>query len=411
VNARSESSSPQAETGRTAQAVALGVVVVTVSWGLLHVGFWDRSQIIDTPVYQGFGTRMLEGEVPYRDFPVEYPPAALPVFVLPSLAEHEHYASAFELLMWACAVAVVALVATTLTEVGASGPRLYAAVAFFALSLLALGSVIVSRFDLWPAALAAGALAALVAARERLGFGLLGLATAAKLYPAVMLPVAFVWVGKRRGWREAVIALAVFLGVLLAVFLPFLILAPGGVWDSLTSQLGRPLQIESLGAALLLAGHQLGLYDPQVVSTHGSQNLDGSLPDALASVQTALQLVALVAVWIVFTRGRPDSERLLAGCAAAVAAFIAFGKVLSPQFLIWLLPLVPLVGGAAGLAAGAVLAAALVTTQAWFPYRYWDVVALESPGWLVLLRDLLLVGLFATLVAAMRRGSAAPRSS
>jgi len=410
VNARSESSSPPAEKGRTAQAVVLGLALLAVSWALLHVGFWGGNPIVDTPVYYGFGTRIVDGEVPYRDFPVEYPPGALPVFVFPALAEDEHYASAFELLMWTCAMAALVLVVTTLTRVGARGPRLYAAVVFFALAPLALGSVILSRFDLWPAALAAGALAALVSARERLGFGLLGLATAAKLYPAVMLPIAFVWVGKRRGWREAVVGLAVFLGVVLAVVLPFVVLSPGGVWDSLTSQLGRPLQIESLGAAFLLAAHQLGLYDPNVVSTHGSQNLGGAVPDALAAVQTAFQLIALVAVWIVFSRGRATPERLLVGCTTAVVAFIALGKVLSPQFLIWLLPLVPLVAGIAGLAACAVLAAALVVTQAWFPHNYWEMVALEPVGWLVLLRDLLLLVLLAVMLVAMRPGFAEPRS-
>jgi hypothetical protein len=410
VTARSESSSPPAEAGRTAQAIGVGLVLLTISWGLLHVGFWDRNPIIDTPVYQGFATRIADGEVPYRDFPVEYPPAALPVFLLPALAEDEHYASAFELLMWMCAAATIVLVASTLARAGASGPRLYGAMAFVGLAPLALGSVVLSRFDLWPAALAAGALAALVAGRDRVGFGLLGVATTAKLYPAVMLPIAFVWVGKRRGWGEAAVALAVFAGVVALIVVPFAVLSPEGLWESISSQAGRPLQIESLGAAFLLAAHQLGAYDPTVVSSHGSQNLDGGLPDALAAVQTAFQLIALVAVWIVFTRGRPDPERLLVGCATALVAFVAFGKVLSPQFLIWLLPLVPLVGGSMGLAAGGVLAVALVTTQLWFPSRYWDVVALEPVGWLVLVRDVLLLGLLAVLLVAMRPGRAEPHS-
>ena len=78
--------------------------------------------------------------------------------------------------------------------------------------------------------------------------------------------------------------------------------------------------------------------------------------------------------------------------------------MLSPQFLIWLVPLVPLVAGGAGLAAAAVLAAALLTTHLWFPTRYWDVVALEPVGWLVLVRDVLLVALLAVLAAALVRG-------
>jgi uncharacterized membrane protein len=410
MSARSESSSRPAEAGGAGPAIALGLVLLTISWGLLHVGFWHRNPIIDTPVYQGYGEKIVDGNVPYRDFPVEYPPAALPVFVLPELADDDDYGSAFELLMWACAVSTIVLLAATLSAVGAGTARLYAATAFAGLAPLLLGSVILTRFDLWPAALVAGALAAFVSGRDRLGLGVLGLATAAKLYPAVLLPIALVWVARRRGPREAALGLGIFAAVIVAIVLPFAILAPGGVVHSLTTQLGRPLQIESLGAAMLLAAHQLGLYDPTVVSTHGSQNLSGSLPGALAAVETALQLVALVAVWLLFARGRPDRERMLVASAAAVVAFIAFGKVLSPQFLIWLLPLVPLVGGSAGIAACWVFAGALVTTQLWFPHRYWDVVALESAGWLVLVRDLLLVALLAVLVASIRPGSGAPRT-
>ena len=411
MSARSESSSRPAEAGGAGPAIALGLVLLTISWGLLHVGFWHRNPIIDTPVYQGYGEKIVDGKVPYRDFPVEYPPAALPLFVLPALADDEDYGSAFELLMWTCAVATIVLLAVTLSAAGAGTARLYTATAFAGIAPLLLGSVILTRFDLWPAALAAGALAALVSGRDRLGLGVLGLATAAKLFPAVLLPIALAWVARRRGPREAALGLAVFAAVIVAIVLPFAILSPGGVVHSLTAQLGRPLQIESLGAAILLAAHQLGLYDPTVVSTHGSQNLSGSLPDALAAVQTALQLVALVAVWLLFARGRPDRERLLVASAAAVVAFIAFGKVLSPQFLIWLLPLVPLVAGSAGVAACWVFAGALVTTQLWFPHRYWHVVALESASWLVLVRDLLLVALLAVLVAAIRPGPEAPRTS
>ena len=70
--------------------------------------------------------------------------------------------------------------------------------------------------------------------------------------------------------------------------------------------------------------------------------------------------------------------------------------MLSPQFLIWLIPVVPLVARAARpdrVAAARALRSSL--TQLWFPYRYWDLAlhfgALES--WLVLVRDLVLVAL------------------
>jgi hypothetical protein len=227
----------------------------------------------------------------------------------------------------------------------------------------------------------------------------------------VLLPPALLFLWRRRGPGEAAICLGVFAGVLALVVAPFAAVAHEGLLDSLDRQLGRPLQIESLGASFLLAGKQLGLYEPTVVSTHGSQNLAGGVPDALATAQTVLQAVALLAVWALAARGPLTPARLAAASAASVVAFVAFGKVLSPQFLIWLVPLVPLVAGRVGVAAAAFLGAALVTTHLWFPRGYWDMVALEWEGWLVLARNLVLVALAVVLVVATaRRGPGAPRS-
>jgi hypothetical protein len=143
-------------------------------------------------------------------------------------------------------------------------------------------------------------------------------------------------------------------------------------------------------------------------TSHGSQNLSGTTPDVLAALQSILQVAALLAVWILFARGPARRERLVLASAAALVAFIALGKVLSPQFLIWLLPVVPLVGGRRGLAASALLALGLVLTQLWFPYRYWDLALRFDalPSWLVLARDFVLVGLFLVLVAPLRHRDA-----
>ena len=411
MSVRSESSSPAADACLVLLTLAVGLGFLVASWGALHLPPLDRFQIIDTPVYQDYGEAMAAGQVPYRDFDLEYPPAALPVFWLPTLGPAEHYASIFEALMAICAVAMLALVLRALVSLDASTTRLLAVAVLVGLFPLALGSVVLSRYDLWPAALTVAALAAVLGGRDRLGLAVLGLAVTAKIYPLVLLPPILVYVARRRGGREAAVGLGAFALVVALLVLPFLVVAPGGLADSLQRQLDRPLQIESLGASVLLAAHQLGLYDPTVVSTFGSQNLEGSLPDALALVQTLVQAIALVAVWLLFARGPATPERLVVACAGSVVVFVAFGKVLSPQFLVWLVPLVPLAAGRTGLTVAAILGAALVTTHLWFPTRYWDVVALEPAGWLVLVRNLLLVALAAVLVAATtERARAGPRN-
>ena len=282
----------------------------------------------------------------------------------------------------------------------AAGP--VAALALVAGFPLLLGSVVLTRFDLYPAALVVGALAALVHRRDRLGFGVLGAAVAVKLYPVVLVPLAAAYVWRRRGRREALVCLGVAAAVVALVFLPFLIVAPGGVAHSIGRQLSRPLQLESLGAAAYLAVHHLFGLHVEMRSGHGSQNLYATGTWVAAAFLSLVQLAALAWIWL----RRPGSaEELVRWSAAALVAFVALGKVLSPQFLIWLVPVVPLVGGLRGLRASALLAAGLVLTQLWFPSRYWDLARELDPlaSGLVLARDLVLVALLVVLLRESRR--------
>jgi hypothetical protein len=401
-------------------AAFAAIVLFVVSWTLLHVGFYTHKQLLDTPVYQRYGNSIADGKVPYRDFDVEYPPGALPVFALPGLAEPGRdqqvstgFRRSFETLMWLCGAAALAAMAVVLRALRRSTASVWAALCLTAIAPLLLGSVILSRFDLWPAALVAAALAALVSGRLRLGHALLGLGVAAKLYPAVFLPlgVAFVW--KRAGRREALTCLALVLAVVAAAFAPFVILSPGGVWKSINVQLSRPLQVESLGSALLLVGHHVFGFGVTGETSHGSQNLAGNAADWLAVLSTLLQGGVLIWIWSAFARGRGDAEALVRSTAAALCAFVAFGKVLSPQFMIWLLPVVPLVRGRRGLGASALLGGALVLTQVWFPMRYFRLaLGFEAElSWALLARDLTLVALTALLVVTLRRTTATHRES
>ena len=343
--------------------------------------------------------------MPYRDFAFEYPPAALPPMLVPAYMSWS-YATSFAVLMGVCGAGCIAAAAAVLRAVGAGAMRSWAALLAIGVSPLVLGSLFDTRFDLWPTLLALAALAALVRDRPVLSGALLGLGLAAKLWPAVLVPIAFVHLWRRRGQAGALAHLAAFVVVALACFLPFAVLAPSGLRASLSGQLDRPLQVESLGAAVLMAGQHLGMRPLTTLTAHGSQALFGRGAGLAADLSTALELAAVVAVWFLFARRREtDAEAVLVASAAAVAALVAFDKVLSPQYLIWLAPFAPLVGGRRGIAGSALLLLALGLTQTWFPWHYWS-LALDhrSPwSWYLLVRDLSLVTLAGVLLAGVSR--------
>jgi uncharacterized membrane protein len=389
----------------TELAAVAAAALFLLGWGVLHTAWYDDSEIVDIPVYERYGTAIENGAVPYRDIRPEYPPGALPAFVLPALLsdDEEQYRNLFEWLMAACGAALVILTAVALRGLRATRRRTVAVLAVTAAFPLLLGSVVLTRFDLWPAALVAGALAALLHDRHRVGFGLLGAAIAVKLYPAVLVPLAVAYVWRRDGRREALVGVGLLVGVLALAVVPFLAVAPGGLADSVGHQLSRPLQIESLGSALYLAAHHLVGLDVEMRSGHGSQNLHATGTAVTAFLLTVLQLAALAWTWL----RRPSSpEELVRWSATALVAVVALGKVFSPQFLVWLVPAVPLVAGRRGVRASLLLCAALVVTQLWFPYRYWDLARdLELlPSLLVLARDLLLVGLLVVLLRSPSYG-------
>ena len=382
---------------------AAGLFLVAMT--LLHWGWYQHALILDTVEYHRYGDAMASGHVPYRDFAVEYPPGALPAFGLPAVGRpsFSFYNREFQVLMALCGVGALAAMAVALRALGASLKRTAAALAFFALAPLALGSVILYRYDLWPAALTVAGLAAVLVRRERVGFAAIGLGVAAKAFPAAVVPPAVAYVWRTRGRREALLCLGLALAVALVVIVPFLALAPHGVWASIERQTTRPLQIESLASAILLAAHHVGGLALTLDSSRGSQNLSGSLPDALGTGSSVLLALVLVGLWVAAARGPATPDRLIRYSAASLAAFVTLGKVLSPQFLIWLLPIVPLVRGRRGLAASALLGLALLLTQVWFPIRYFDLVAFETfPSWVLLARDLVLVALLVVLMAPAR---------
>ena len=137
----------------------------------------------------------------------------------------------------------------------------------------------------------------------------------AKGYALAAVPPALLYVWARGGRNELKRGTIAFVATVLVVAAPFMVTGPGGLRHAFRIQTGRGLHIESLGGSILAAADRLGLYSADVVSGFAFE-LDGSLPDAVATLATLVQLAALVAVWILFRRGTATEQRLVVaiGC-------------------------------------------------------------------------------------------------
>jgi uncharacterized membrane protein len=372
------------------------VVVLVVSALAPPSRLLSRPNLGDITRYFDYAHRTFDGQVPYRDFRVEYPPAFLPVVLAAGPADKGYY-NRFRLLMLALGAVAIVLLVVALYLVGASTVEVSTGALLLATLPYTLGPALdFERFDLWPAALLLVAVVALLENRRALAFATLAVGSVAKLYPIVVVPLALLAPhGGRRMRRD----LAVFAAAALAFLLPFMIVAPRGVGHVGRLLLRRPLHVESLGSSILLAAHRLGVYEPTIYNSFaGSWDLAGPAAEIVAVVGTAAEAAALILVWVLFARGPRRSRELLLAVAAAVVAFVTFGKVFSPQYMVWIATAVPLALGRVRTFALLATLGAILLTRYVYVDRYQDLLQAGRVSWLLLARNLLLVALFCALV-------------
>jgi hypothetical protein len=350
---------------------------------------------------------------------VEYPLPGVLVVVLPGfLAALVGAPGAYAETVLVLSLLADAAFAVLLALLGGRRRRTAATVWILAVPLL--GATTYARFDLVPGVLVGVALL-VWPRRPRLAAAAGAVATGLKLWPALVLPA----LAAPAATRRVVTVVVAVVGGLLAT--ASLVVAG---WDRLVSpltwQAERGLQIESVAASPAMVAWAMAPDRYAVGFTeHNAYEVAGpGVGELLAVAETvSLLLVAgLLGLWLLaFRRGRdlgPDAVVWLA--LAAVAAFVVTSKVLSPQYLLWLLPLASAAVAVSGERSvrlwTVLLLVATASTQLVFPELYGNLTADGAhKAWTVLVlvvRNALLVWLTAWAVAcAVGAVSGAGRSS
>ncbi len=291
----------------------------------------------DVLLYFSWVEAMIVGQTPYIDFSVPYPPLALIVTLLPGALARSYaaYLVTFSLLMLVSTAALFALTEAFARQLNRDARTPLNWLTAFLTPLVGL---VLCRFDILVAVATLGALLLFARARPGAAGVVAALGALIKLVPALVLVLPLLRF--RIEPRIALRSLAGFFITIAVALLSWFAFAGPSLLASFKVHSHRGMEFGSLGAGLLLI---LGQLYPQSACVDGSGSclcfeVHHAWAPAMAAAALPLQALALTvsSVWIA-RRKQPDDP---SHAALLLLVYILAGKVLSPQYLIWLAPFI-----------------------------------------------------------------------
>ncbi|MEU3792609.1 glycosyltransferase 87 family protein [Streptomyces fructofermentans] len=344
-------------------------------------------------IYQGWFEVLRTGTFPLDDVTWQYPPAAALAILSPALLPFLAYTSAFFVLACLADLAAFALLAYAGRRPGRSRRGAW----MWVVGVPLLGPTVYARYDVMVTAVAVAAILA-GARHPRVMGALVAFGALLKVWPALLM----VGVVRRRAWVSAALT-AGALALLFAVAMP-------GAFAFLTFQRDRGTEVESLGSLVFHIARHHG-WEGQVLLNYGSVEFLGPYVDLVSTL--ALMLTGCAIGWLLLWRlcaTRFSAHTAADAAFVAVLLFTTTSRVISPQYLVWLVGLAAAClvfrGSRMGLPAGMVLAASFFTVLE-FPIWFAHVVGSDGLGiTLLVVRNGLLVAASVTGAVLLWRDTA-----
>lgn len=323
-------------------AVAHALIFLLV----FNTGFYAKYFEDPISIAYIYAADIFAGKVPYIDFNIEYPPLALVFMLIPRLFADTPggYHLAFSAEMLVLDVLIILLLAAFSRRLGLAG---WKTLGIYTLGVLAVGPILTRGFDLAAAFLTLLSLYAFVTGKYKTAWVALAVGVMTKLYPVVLIPLYLIYHWRHLQNRQAVTGMGVFVLAAAGIAAVPLFISAGGFIASFTYHLERPLHMESLYSSVILFVRWLGSEPLYLVFSYGAYNIISPVADFFSSAAVGITGGVLAVVYIFFDRFiRRTAEAdygFMMYAVVTLLVFVVFNKVLSPQFLIWLLPLTALV--------------------------------------------------------------------
>lgn len=274
---------------------------------------------------------------PFHALPYEYPMLTLIPFTLSLPVPANIYQIAFAFWM----LVVTALIYLALLRWRSR----YAALVYAVLMVLGGWATVAGRFDIIPSALTLFGVICAMKKHWNWAFLLLALAVLYKFYPVVLL-IPFLIAQQKdstlpwKSWRR-LIPLGIFVASCIVVMGASLLLSVEGTISPFSYFLSRPIQVESLPASILWLKDLILSQPAYYQFTYGSLNILASGASIISPLATVAELIGICYVFWLQWRGKID---LATASLLTLLVVMVTGKVFSPQYLIWVIPLVAYVG-------------------------------------------------------------------
>ena len=313
---------------------------------------WDiYAKWNDVYLYFGYANNLFDGMVPYKDFVFEYPPFIIPFIAFPRLftSDLQTYCTLFSIMTITCFIIGTIFMLKIAKLFGSTNVRI---LIFAALTLIMTNTYLIARYDIFPVTLCIVGIYFYLQKKYDYAWITIAIGTMTKLFPILFLPIFLIPLLVKKDYRNAMRGIILALAVAVIISLPFIISDLSSAFDYLSYHTDRGIQIESVAASIFLF---IDIFYPGTVGmvfNYGSSNLTGPWPEAIAPLMMYFLLVAVLAFlsWLLVALyrkresiGHENIEKILVVAGVTLfMIFIAFSKVFSAQFVIWILMLLAL---------------------------------------------------------------------
>ena len=192
------------------QLIIFCLVHILIFLVVFSSGIYDNTALeLDITLFFDYASKIVQGQMPYRDFAVAYPPLALVFFTLPRLI-----ASNLDTYIYVFAIEMLLFDLLGLFLISALARRLdlhlTGTLTIYTLALLAIGPILIYRYDLVPAIMVLLALYTFIQGKHKTSWAILAVGMMTKIYPAIIAPIFLLYYRRHRQNRQAIAGAATF---------------------------------------------------------------------------------------------------------------------------------------------------------------------------------------------------------